>query len=112
VATSPPYFLNASHGNDHDHERQSDVPQGTALQLSGSGPNVGRQQSSHPHQVVAVPGRNELLVPDLGADKTWRIIYDDGDDDRRGGTLSMQGEVAYAPGSGPRHVVFYGPSTS
>ena len=77
------------------------------LQLNGSGPNTARQESSHPHQVVAVPGRNEILVPDLGADRTWRLAYDG-----QQGVLSLQGSVTYPPGSGPRHAVFHSPSFS
>ena len=88
LSDSPPYFL--------------DEPRRAVLQLNGSGPNAARQGSPHPHQVAAVPGRNEVLVPDLGADRTWRLAYDD-----RQGVLSLQGSVTYPPGSGPRHAVFH-----
>jgi len=91
LSDSPPYFL--------------DGPPRAVLQLNGSGPNTARQGSPHPHQVVAVPGRNEILVPDLGADRTWRLAYDD-----RQGLLSPRGSVTYPPGSGPRHAVFHSPS--
>ena len=94
LSGSPPYFLD---------EDDSFVPPRTVLQLNGSGPNAARQQSSHPHQVVALPGRAEMLIPDLGADRAWRVMYDD-----RQGTLSVLGEVTYPPGSGPRHIVFHG----
>ena len=93
LSSSPPYFL--------------DEPPHAVLQLNGSGPNTARQESSHPHQVVAVPGRNEILVPDLGADRTWRLAYDG-----QQGALSLQGSVTYPPGSGPRHTVFHSPSFS
>ena len=89
LSGSPPYFL--------------DAPPHAVLQLNGSGPNTARQGSSHPHQFVAVPGRNEVLAPDLGADRTWRFAYDD-----RQGVLSLRGSVTYPAGSGPRHAVFHG----
>jgi len=93
LSGSPPYFL--------------DEPPRAVLQLNGSGPNVARQGSSHPNQVVAVPGRNEILVPDLGSDQTWRCAYDN-----QQGVLSLRGSVTYPPGSGPRHAVFHSPSFS
>lgn len=71
------------------------------VQLRGKGPNKERQEASHPHQVVLIPEREELLVPDLGADKTWRFIKDDK------GAWSPAGHVDYKPGSGPRHVIFH-----
>jgi 6-phosphogluconolactonase (cycloisomerase 2 family) len=92
LSASPPYFLNS--------------PPRAVLHFNGSGPNVGRQQSSHPHDVVAIPGRNEIVVPDLGADRAWRLAYGD-----ERGTLAVQGEVTYPPGTGPRHAVFHGLST-
>ncbi|KZP28429.1 3-carboxy-cis,cis-mucoante lactonizing enzyme [Athelia psychrophila] len=72
----------------------------TNIQLSGSGPNE-RQLGSHAHQVILHPERQELLVPDLGADKVWRLLK--GDD----GKWVIRGHVAYTPGSAPRHVAFY-----
>ncbi|KAI0320562.1 3-carboxy-cis,cis-mucoante lactonizing enzyme [Amylostereum chailletii] len=67
--------------------------------ISGTGPNAGRQEASHPHQVVYIPEHDELLVPDLGSDRTWRFIREDGQ-------WSLAGYVEYEPGSGPRHAVF------
>ncbi|KAH8985930.1 hypothetical protein EDB86DRAFT_2956882, partial [Lactarius hatsudake] len=58
VSASPPYF--------------SGHPKSSLLQLKGTGPNPQRQESSHPHQVVSIPGRTEFLIPDLGADRTRR----------------------------------------
>lgn len=92
LSSSPPFFL--------------DAPPRAVLQLNGSGPNTDRQQSSHPHDVVTVPGRTEILVPDLGADRTWRLAYDE-----EGSALSVQGSVEYPSGSGPRHAVVQGQST-
>lgn len=91
MSASPPYFS--------EHLKSS------LLQLRGTGPDPDRQESSHPHHVVSIPGRTELLIPDLGADRTWRVVRDPAT-----GELTVQGEVVYAPGSGPRHAVFHGPS--
>jgi 6-phosphogluconolactonase (cycloisomerase 2 family) len=73
------------------------------VHMSGTGPNLARQQSSHPHQVVMHPDRQELLVPDLGADKTWRFARDDNT-----GSWNPIGAVHYPAGSGPRHVALHG----
>ena len=98
ISALPPYFLEVD---------DPYAPPRAVLQFNGSGPNLDRQESSHPHQVVVIPGRNEILVPDLGADRAWRLAYDD-----RRGVLSVQGSVTYPPGSGPRHAVFHGSSSS
>ncbi|KAI0774922.1 putative isomerase YbhE [Trametes elegans] len=72
------------------------------LQFSGTGPNKERQESSHLHQVIKHPSRDEVLVPDLGADKTRRLVR--GPD----GKWAEKGVVTYKAGSGPRHVAFHG----
>ncbi|TFY79124.1 hypothetical protein EWM64_g4889, partial [Hericium alpestre] len=72
-------------------------------QFTGAGPNDERQEASHPHQVVLIPEREELLVPDLGADRTWRFKRDNEEHD-----WTMVGSVLYEPGDGPRHVAFKG----
>ncbi|KAH9161433.1 3-carboxy-cis,cis-mucoante lactonizing enzyme [Lactarius sanguifluus] len=87
VSASPPYFL--------EH------PESSLLQLKGTGPNPQRQESSHPHHVVSIPGRTEFLILDLGADRTWRVVRDPA------GELTIKGEVVYPPGNGPRHAVFH-----
>jgi len=61
--------------------------------FQGQGPNADRQDSSHPHEVVEVG--NELFVPDLGADKIWRISKDD---------WQTRGFIQQPLGSGPRHI--------
>ena len=88
MSTSPPYF--------------SEQTKSSLLQLEGTGPNLHRQECSHPHHIVSIPGRTEFLIPDLGTDKTWRVVRDEA------GELTVTGEVVYAPGSGPRHAVFHG----
>jgi 6-phosphogluconolactonase len=56
-----------------------------------------RQKTGHPHGVTFV-AESELWVPDLGADATFRYRLDDS-------TLTLLGEIASLPGSGPRLVV-------
>ena len=82
------------------------APGAVALQLTGTGPNADRQESSHPHQVILHPQRDELLVPDLGADKTWRFKKN------AQGTWEIAGHVSYKPGDGPRHLAFHSTSLS
>ncbi|EJF60684.1 putative isomerase YbhE [Dichomitus squalens LYAD-421 SS1] len=69
--------------------------------FTGTGPNKDRQEGSHLHQVIPHPHYKELLIPDLGADKTRRLVRD-GD-----GTWAEKGVISYKAGAGPRHVAFY-----
>ncbi|KZP00978.1 putative isomerase YbhE [Calocera viscosa TUFC12733] len=62
----------------------------------GPGPNPGRQESSHPHEVFQRSG-SEVLIPDLGADKIWRLAPS-------ATGWEIGGEIPLPPGSGPRHV--------
>lgn len=80
------------------------VAESALITFSGTGPNTDRQEGSHPHQVIPHPTYKEVLVPDLGADKTRRLVR--GAD----GKWEEKGVVTYKPGSGPRHVAFYGQS--
>ncbi|KAF9269841.1 putative isomerase YbhE [Marasmius fiardii PR-910] len=52
---------------------------------------------SHPHQAVA--HGQELLIPDLGGDKVWRLTNDD-----KPGNWKIAGNILQPTGSGPRHV--------
>ena len=45
---------------------------------------------------------DELLVPDLGDDKTLRLVKS------ADGVWEVRGHISYNSGSGPRHVAFYG----
>ncbi|KZV94892.1 putative isomerase YbhE, partial [Exidia glandulosa HHB12029] len=65
------------------------------LQLEGSGPNPDRQTSPHPHHVV--PYGDEVLIPDLGSDKVWRLVKGSS------GGYEVAASVDMVPGSGPRH---------
>lgn len=69
--------------------------------MSGTGPNKDRQSSSHPHQVVLIEEHGELLVPDLGADKVWRLK-------KTPQGWKIEGHIQYELGSGPRHVIYKG----
>ncbi|CAE6474985.1 unnamed protein product [Rhizoctonia solani] len=71
-----------------------------AIGFNGTGPNPGRQRSSHPHQVIEYG--TEYLVPDLGADKVWRLTKSSS------GALKNSGYIQQPAGSGPRHVVTKG----
>ncbi|KIJ66165.1 hypothetical protein HYDPIDRAFT_181149 [Hydnomerulius pinastri MD-312] len=91
ISTEPPYT------------RGADL---WTLHLEGSGPNASRQASSHPHQTIFNPlNTSELLIPDLGADKVWRLTK--GLD---GHWAIQDPAVQHVAGSGPRHVATYGKS--
>lgn len=66
------------------------------LAFSGSGPVVSRQQTSHPHCIVPIPGRQQLAVTDLGTDKIYICTPE----------LELLYSVTMPAGSGPRHIVF------
>ncbi|KAI0653339.1 putative isomerase YbhE [Cubamyces menziesii] len=86
LSTEPPHLLGA---------------QTSVTQFSGTGPNNQRQEASHLHQVIKHPAREEVLVPDLGADKTRRLVRN------TDGKWVEQGVLSYKAGSGPRHVAFH-----
>ncbi|KAG8967440.1 hypothetical protein FRC03_009960 [Tulasnella sp. 419] len=70
--------------------------------FSGSGPRADRQEASHPHQVIPNPFWNELLVPDLGGDKLWRLSKDES-----GKSWQVVGELPVKAGHGPRHAIVH-----
>ncbi|CUA67858.1 hypothetical protein RSOLAG22IIIB_03289 [Rhizoctonia solani] len=70
------------------------------IAFNGTGPNPDRQEASHPHQVVEYG--SEYLVPDLGADKIWRLTK------TSSGAFQNSGYIQQPAGSGPRHVVTKG----
>ncbi|EJD08182.1 putative isomerase YbhE [Fomitiporia mediterranea MF3/22] len=81
------------------------------LQFSGNGPCTERQGSSHPHQVyfskpnspTSLGPVEEVLVPDLGSDKIWRLRKD------TDGKWEIKDEITFDKhqGGGPRHIVVY-----
>ncbi|KAI0777681.1 putative isomerase YbhE [Trametes elegans] len=53
---------------------------------------------SHPHMALEVG--KEVFVPDLGADKIWRLV-----EDGAPGKFKVHGQIDQPKGSGPRHIV-------
>ncbi|KAG7131857.1 6-phosphogluconolactonase like protein [Verticillium longisporum] len=74
----------------------------TTFTLPSPGPVPSRQEAPHPHQVAIDPTGRFLLVPDLGADLVRVYLIDPS-------TLTLHSiePLVTAPGSGPRHVVFF-----
>ena len=72
--------------------------------FTGTGPDKERQEGSHLHQVVPHSTYQEILVPDLGADKTRRLVRE------ADGQWVEKGAIAYKAGAGPRHIAFHGAS--
>lgn len=69
------------------------------LKFSGNGPIVGRQESSHIHQIKQIPGKEKwMLATDLGADKIRIISKENG--------LRHITDIECPAGSGPRHMEF------
>ncbi|KAI8970588.1 putative isomerase YbhE [Trametes punicea] len=56
---------------------------------------------SHPH--MALEHGQEVFVPDLGADKIWRLV-----EDGAPGKFRVQGQIDQPKGSGPRHIATRG----
>lgn len=69
-------------------------------QLTGSGPNIDRQTSAHPHEVYKL-NSDTVLVPDLGGDRVYTF--------KRKAELewTISNSLQHDPGTGPRHVVFH-----
>ncbi|KAF2007003.1 3-carboxy-cis,cis-mucoante lactonizing enzyme [Amniculicola lignicola CBS 123094] len=78
--------------------------QGFKYTMSKPGPNAARQGAPHPHQVLVDPTGGFLLAPDLGADLI-RIFSIE----KKSGKLTECPSAVAAPGSGPRHGVFWSP---
>ena len=57
--------------------------------------------SSNPHATLEVNG--EILVPDLGADRIWRVSKPAGSE-----AFQVTGEIAVDAGAGPRHIAMQG----
>ncbi|KAL1944018.1 hypothetical protein VTO73DRAFT_3836 [Trametes versicolor] len=56
---------------------------------------------SHPH--MALEHGSEVFVPDLGADKIWRLVQNGAP-----GNFKIQGQIDQPKGSGPRHIATRG----
>ncbi len=72
------------------------------FQNQGSGPNSGRQEGPHMHDIAADPLRRFVYACDLGTDEILVFPFD-----KRAGTPSMLSprRVKSPAGSGPRHAV-------
>ncbi|WP_191060928.1 lactonase family protein [Geminicoccus harenae] len=76
-------------------------PATASVAHAGSGPNRERQERSHAHCAIELPGHGNILVADLGLDQvvTYRLDAD--------GQLQKVGTCATAPGAGPRHLAVH-----
>lgn len=83
-----------------DDDQRAVVLVGEAKQ-EGSGPNLERQRSSHPHSVFQSTVTGMIAVSDLGAD-TLTLYRTDAN-----GKLNRRSEWKCYPGTGPRHVEFH-----
>jgi 6-phosphogluconolactonase len=68
----------------------------------GSGPNTSRQEAPHAHQILKIPGGEQILVCDLGSDTIWSHRISQGPE-----LLTPPNIALRLPGgSGPRHLAF------
>ncbi|MER5307572.1 lactonase family protein [Streptomyces sp. NPDC002773] len=77
-------------------------PATSVLRHEGSGPVTDRQAGPHAHQVLPDPGGRWVLSVDLGTDSVRICALDPAT-----GTLTLHGETALRPGTGPRHLAFH-----
>ncbi|MCL1800714.1 MAG: lactonase family protein, partial [Promicromonosporaceae bacterium] len=73
----------------------------SSIHHEGSGPNVERQQSAHPHWVGFTPDLRFLLAADLGADLVRVYDYQNGEL-----TELPERNIRITAGAGPRHAIF------
>jgi 6-phosphogluconolactonase len=71
------------------------------VRLSGSGPQLDRQDGPHAHCVLPHPYNGCVYAADLGADLLLRLTLDPDN-----GHLAIVGGTKLAAGAGPRHLVF------
>ncbi|KAI0635167.1 putative isomerase YbhE [Trametes polyzona] len=75
---------------------------GNPLKFSSDHPLISFDAPvSHPH--MALEHGSEVLVPDLGADKIWRLV-----EDGAPGKFKVHGQIDQPKGSGPRHIATRG----
>ncbi|MFD3333689.1 lactonase family protein [Streptomyces sp. NPDC058700] len=77
-------------------------PAASVLRHDGSGPVAARQAGPHAHQVLPDPSGRWIVSVDLGTDSVRICALDPGT-----GTLTLHGETALRPGTGPRHLAFH-----
>ncbi|WP_328297177.1 lactonase family protein [Streptomyces sp. NBC_00435] len=68
----------------------------------GSGPDAGRQQAPHAHQVLPDPSGRWVLSVDLGTDSVRVCALDPAT-----GTPRVHAETVLRAGTGPRHLAFH-----
>ncbi|MGV0094933.1 lactonase family protein [Streptomyces californicus] len=77
-------------------------PVSDVLRYEGSGPDPDRQEGPHAHQVLADPSGTWVVGVDLGTDAVRVCALDPAT-----GSLTLHGETALRPGTGPRHLAFH-----
>ncbi|WP_420169777.1 lactonase family protein [Streptomyces violaceoruber] len=77
-------------------------PASDVLRYEGSGPDPDRQEGPHAHQVLADPSGAWVVGVDLGTDAVRVCALDPAT-----GSLTLHGETALRPGTGPRHLAFH-----
>ncbi|MEV6250459.1 lactonase family protein [Streptomyces sp. NPDC051742] len=77
-------------------------PATTVLRHEGAGPVAARQAAPHAHQVLPDPGGRWVVSVDLGTDSVRICALDPAT-----GALTLHGETALRPGTGPRHLAFH-----
>jgi 6-phosphogluconolactonase len=68
------------------------------------GPNTGRQEAPHPHDILTDPSGKWVLVNDLGQDRTYIYAFDPGVGKFVPGPTPF---AVHDAGSGPRHFAFH-----
>lgn len=74
----------------------------SVLRHEGSGPDAGRQEAPHAHQVLADPSGGWVVSVDLGTDSVRVCALDPAT-----GALRLHGETPLRAGTGPRHLAFH-----
>ncbi|MEU2233480.1 lactonase family protein [Streptomyces vietnamensis] len=77
-------------------------PATAVLRHEGSGPVADRQSGPHAHQVLPDPSGGWVVSVDLGTDSVRICALDPAT-----GELTLHGETALRPGTGPRHLAFH-----
>ncbi len=78
-------------------------PASFVIRHQGSGPNPGRQEGPHPHQILLSPNGTYVYVPDLGLD---RLVCYKADWTKGWLTPCEELDILGLPGQGIRHGVF------
>jgi 6-phosphogluconolactonase (cycloisomerase 2 family) len=73
--------------------------------FDGKSVNKERQERSHIHSAIFSPDQHYLFLPDLGADRIWRLSFDPLKEPPIFDTAIQN--TYTVPGSGPRHFVFH-----